>query len=61
MTWTDGSMYHGNWIKGIQHGNGKMCFPNGVVKEGVFENNVFKHEIPRPPEAIGKNSPQLHQ
>jgi hypothetical protein len=35
-------MYQGEWIKGIQHGYGKMIFPNGVIKEGAFEYNVFK-------------------
>ncbi len=42
MKWTDGSVYSGEWIKGIQHGYGKMAFPNGTVKEGYFEMNVYK-------------------
>ena len=42
MLWTDGSMYEGEWISGIQHGLGRMVFPNGVSKEGYFENNVYK-------------------
>jgi hypothetical protein len=44
MIWTDGSSYKGNWVKGIQHGWGKMIFPDGKVKDGYFENNVFKGE-----------------
>ena len=44
MVWTDGSIYEGEWDSGIQHGKGKMIFPNGTVKEGLFQNNVFKQE-----------------
>jgi hypothetical protein len=46
MTWTDGSVYNGDWIRGIQHGKGKMKFPDGSEKEGYFENNVFTGEQP---------------
>ena len=42
MKWTDGSIYQGEWVKGIQHGYGKMIFPNGVIKEGYFEFNIYK-------------------
>ena len=45
MLWTDGSMYEGEWVKGIQHGLGRMVFPDGTSKEGYFENNVFKYPI----------------
>jgi len=45
MTWTDGSKYEGEWVRGIQHGVGRMMFPDGTVKEGIFENNVFKGEM----------------
>ena len=48
MIWTDGSMYDGEWQGGIQHGIGRMVFPDGSAKEGIFENNVFKSELPRP-------------
>lgn len=41
MFWTDGSAYKGMWFKGIQHGKGRMEFPDGKVKEGLFENNIF--------------------
>jgi hypothetical protein len=44
MMWTDGSMYEGEWINGIQHGQGMMVFPDGTVKVGLFENNVFVRE-----------------
>ena len=46
MAWIDGSQYEGEWVRGIQHGWGKMSFPGGVVKEGWFENNVFKEKKP---------------
>jgi hypothetical protein len=42
MKWTDGSVYQGDWFRGIQHGVGKMIFPDGTVKEGCFEYNVYK-------------------
>ena len=45
MTWTDGSKYEGEWVRGIQHGVGRMTFPDGTVKEGIFENNVFTGEM----------------
>ena len=45
MLWTDGSMYEGEWVGGIQHGLGRMIFPNGTQKEGYFENNVFRYAI----------------
>lgn len=45
MLWTDGSMYEGEWIKGIQHGLGRMVFSDGSFKEGYFENNIYKGEI----------------
>jgi 1-phosphatidylinositol-4-phosphate 5-kinase len=46
MKWTDGSIYNGQWIRGIQHGQGKMIFPTGIIKEGFFDNNVFKGSAP---------------
>ncbi len=42
MYWTDGSVYKGEWKKGIQHGRGVMTFPDGRIKDGYFDNNVFK-------------------
>ena len=42
MYWTDGSQYIGEWKKGIQHGKGIMNFPDGRIKDGYFENNIFK-------------------
>jgi hypothetical protein len=45
MYWTDGSCYQGEWIRGIQHGYGRMIFPDGQKKEGYFENNVYKVKV----------------
>lgn len=45
MYWTDGSSYQGEWVKGIQHGYGKMLFPDGTKREGYFENNVYKVKV----------------
>jgi hypothetical protein len=44
MIWTDGSIYTGEWSKGIQHGFGKIVLTDGTSKEGIFENNIFKYE-----------------
>lgn len=41
MEWTDGSVYKGHWVKGVQHGIGIMCFPDGKKRAGFFENNVY--------------------
>lgn len=45
MYWTDGSIYKGMWHKGIQHGKGRMEFPDGKTKEGMFENNIFQGPV----------------
>ena len=45
MRWTDGSVYRGEWQRGIQNGKGVMVFPNGKTKTGIFKNNVFTEEI----------------
>jgi hypothetical protein len=42
MTWTDGTSYIGEWCHGIQHGHGKMIMPDGTVKDGYFDCNVYK-------------------
>ena len=47
MRWTDGSVYIGEWIRGIQHGYGKIIFPDGTEKEGYFEDNIYVGPIPR--------------
>lgn len=41
MKWTDGSIYKGHWVKGVQHGIGIMKFPNGKSRAGFFEKNIF--------------------
>jgi len=53
MIWNDGSRYIGQWKKGIQNGFGTMKFGSkeGIIKTGIFENNVFirdasQEEIP---------------
>jgi hypothetical protein len=44
MYWVDGTVYKGYWERGMQNGYGKMISPTGDVKEGLFENGVFKVE-----------------
>jgi hypothetical protein len=41
MHWTDGTVYSGGWYRGIQHGKGTMKLPDGSMKEGYFQNNIF--------------------
>jgi hypothetical protein len=41
MYWQDGSIYKGNWMRGIQNGLGLMCFANGIKKAGLFKDNVL--------------------
>ena len=45
MYWTDGSIYKGEWKKGIQHGRGVMTMPDGRIKDGIFEANIFKGAV----------------
>jgi len=45
MYWVDGTTYKGQWEYGAQHGHGKLYLPNGEIKEGIFENNVYKGPI----------------
>ena len=46
MAWMDGSKYIGQWEKGIQHGYGRIILPDKTVKEGYFENNIYRGAIP---------------
>jgi len=46
MKWVDGSAYLGEWVRGIQHGYGKMIFQDGTVKEGYFDNNIYQGLVP---------------
>lgn len=46
MTWVDGSFYTGQWELGVQHGYGRVVFPDGTIKEGYFENNIFRGATP---------------
>lgn len=37
-----GNHYEGSWKDGKQHGNGKMRFSDGTVKEGVWERGNYR-------------------
>ena len=41
MYWADGSIYRGQWDRGIQNGLGIMIFSNGTRKAGIFRENVL--------------------
>jgi hypothetical protein len=61
LTFEDGSIYEGDFVKGKKHGKGKYTFPNGNAYEGDFvddflhgkeewiyankESEVYRHEI----------------
>jgi len=36
----DGSLYEGNWDKGLKCGNGRFLFSDGDIYEGEFQNDV---------------------
>lgn len=41
MIWNDGSVYKGNWKKGIQDGEGEIIFKGQSPKKGIFKDNVL--------------------
>ena len=41
MYWGDGSYYKGEWVRGIQHGEGMLFLPGQGVKKGKFKDNVL--------------------
>lgn len=45
MKWVNGTVYEGNWVNGVQQGEGKLTMPDGNVKEGNFQNNVFIDKV----------------
>lgn len=47
MNYADGSKYAGEWRRGIMHGFGKMYLPDGTIKEGYFDNNIFAGNAPQ--------------
>jgi hypothetical protein len=47
MHFIDGTVYKGNWCRGLQTGKATMILPDGTIKEGYFSNNIF----------YGENSP----
>ena len=49
-------MYDGYWEGGIQHGRGRMVFPDGTEKEGLFADNIFQHELPK---SIGRSQSSM--
>ena len=45
MFWADGSYYKGDWEMGQQHGFGTIKLPEGKIKKGKFENNVYIEKV----------------
>jgi hypothetical protein len=45
MYWKDGSIYKGEWVKGIQHGYGEMIYSDGTTKIGMFDNNSYVSHV----------------
>ena len=44
MFFTDGSIYKGEWARGLQNGKAIMILPDKTVREGYFSNNIFYGE-----------------
>jgi len=47
MYFSDGTVYKGDWTRGLQNGRGTIINPDGSIVEGFFVNNVY----------YGSNSP----
>lgn len=39
--WTDGSYYEGNWVEGMQHGEGTLHHNNGIIESGIWDKNLL--------------------
>ena len=65
MYWVDGSKYKGDWEQGVQHGFGEITLPDGKIKKGKFENNVYIGKVeddtikPLPLEGMSKDVPLM--
>ena len=44
MIYKDSKYYKGEWKETEYHGDGKLRFPNGDVKEGQFKNSIFEKD-----------------
>ena len=38
FTFSNGSVYSGDFVNGVSHGEGVFTFPDGAVYEGEFKN-----------------------
>ena len=45
MVWNDGSSYTGEWVKGMQDGQGTLIMPDGKVREGHWSKNKFVKQV----------------
>jgi hypothetical protein len=41
MYWTNGACYKGNWLDGVQHGDGEIHVPELGYRKGKFDNNIL--------------------
>jgi hypothetical protein len=44
MNWPDGTVYEGEWKRGVQTGLGRLKMPDGTFKQGVFKDNIIVEE-----------------
>ena len=44
MIWMDGTVYEGQWKKGVQSGQGRLKMSDGTLKVGMFKNNILIEE-----------------
>lgn len=42
MTLFDERQYVGEFVDGYKHGEGKMIYPDGEVKEGIWQKGVYQ-------------------
>lgn len=55
MIYRDGSIYEGEWTKGLKNGRGRVIYPDGSKLEGIFlENELIR--LVKPSENNKKHS-----
>jgi len=45
MTYSDGSIYEGEFLLGKKHGKGTMTYPDGKVKKGKWKDDKYKNGL----------------
>jgi hypothetical protein len=45
MTYANGDVYDGDWLRGNMHGPGRLTYANGRIMEGEWHDGEFKHSV----------------